>query len=323
MISKNDFEKKQLVLLFANHGEKLSFKNDNLVVTDHGGKIKFQSTCYRVFSIFVIGNITITTGLIMRARKFCFSIVLMNGNLRVYDVLGFVAEGNTLLHGRQYGLSQDEQLIISKRIVQNKIANQRLALMRQLIRGDAINEAITSLKNLQRKAGEAKDIQSLMGTEGTAAKLYFPHQFNNCDWKGRRPRAKQDYINATLDIGYTLLFNYIDALIKVFGFDAFKGVLHQEFYQRKSLVCDLVEPFRPVMDLCIRRAISLRQCKEEDFSRENYHWRLPWSKNKEYVLFLVQPLVERRTEVFAYVRDYYRAVSKPTLDETEVPVFKL
>ena len=47
------------------------------------------------------------------------------------------------------------------------------------------------------------------------------------------------------------------------------------------------------------------------------------AKNKEYVLFLVQPLVERRTEVFAYVRDYYRAVSKPTLDETELPVFKL
>ena len=133
MISKHGFEKKQLVLLFANQGEKLSFKNDNLVVTDCDGKVKFQSTCYRVFSVFVIGNITITTGLIMRARKFCFSIVLMNNNLRVYDVLGFVAEGNTLLRACQYNLSIGDQLAVSKTIISNKISNQRKALMKQRI----------------------------------------------------------------------------------------------------------------------------------------------------------------------------------------------
>lgn len=323
MISKHDFEKKQLVLLFANQGEKLSFENDNLVVTDRDGKVKFQSTCYRVFSVFVIGNITITTGLIMRARKFCFSIVLMNSNLRVYDVLGFTAEGNTLLRARQYNLSIGDQLAISKTIISNKISNQRKALMKQRIRGDEINEVIASLKAITKEVGTAEDIQSLMGFEGAAAKLYFPHQFNNCEWKGRQPRVKQDYINVTLDIGYTLLFNYLDALIKLFGFDTYKGVLHQEFYQRKSLVCDMVEPFRPIMDLSIRKAISLQQCKENDFECDNYRWRLPWKNNKSYLLFLVKPLVEYRTEIFTYVRDFYRVLAKPELDEESIPLFSI
>ena len=31
-----DFVKKQIIFLFANRGEKISFKNDNIVVTDNG-----------------------------------------------------------------------------------------------------------------------------------------------------------------------------------------------------------------------------------------------------------------------------------------------
>lgn len=323
MIGRSEFEKKQIVLLFANQGERLSFKNDNLVVKDHEGKTKFQSTCYRIFAIMVIGNITISSGLIMRARKFCFSIVLMNGNLRVYDILGFRAEGNTLLHGRQYGFSSDEKLLMAQRIIANKIRNQRSALTRQRPRNGTINEAISHLGKISTMVLETQSIQELMGLEGSAAKLYFKHQFNNCGWHGRRPRAKQDYVNSTLDIGYTILFNFMETLVRLFGFDAYKGVLHQEFYLRKSLVCDVVEPFRPLVDLCIRKAISLGRCSERDFECENFAWRLPWKKNREYVLFLAQPLIDKRIEMFDYTRSFYRCLSKPRLEIETFPEFVL
>lgn len=321
MIGREEFEKKQLVLLFANHGERLSFKNDNLVVTEKDGTIKFQTTCYRVFALFVIGSITITSGLIMRAKKFCFSIFLMNNNMRVYDMLGFTAEGNTLLHARQYSISQTDQLVIAKHIIKNKICNQRKALMKQRIRGECFNEVLAQLKGLSERVAETTDLRSLMGLEGTAAKLYFPNQFNNCVWKGRKPRSKCDFINVVLDIGYTLLFNYFDALMRLFGFDVYKGVLHQEFYMRKSLVCDAIEPFRPLMDLCIRKAISLGQCREDDFECCNYGWRLSRDINKEYILFLVKPMIENRVKMFEYARDYYRAFSKPDLKEEMLPLF--
>ena len=51
-----------------------------------------------------------------------------------------------------------------------------------------------------------------------------------------------------MDIGYTYLFNFIDALLRLYGFDTYLGFYHKEFYQRKSLVCDVVEPFRCIID---------------------------------------------------------------------------
>ena len=42
MIGLSEFSKKQLVFVFACEGEKLSFKNDNVVVKDKDGKTKFQ-----------------------------------------------------------------------------------------------------------------------------------------------------------------------------------------------------------------------------------------------------------------------------------------
>ena len=44
MLERTDFNKKQLVFLFTIQGEKLAFKNDNLVVLDGEGKIKYQTT---------------------------------------------------------------------------------------------------------------------------------------------------------------------------------------------------------------------------------------------------------------------------------------
>ena len=56
MLNANDFGKKQIIFLFTNAGEKLSFSNDNIVVKDRDGKVKHQSTCYRLFMVCVIGN---------------------------------------------------------------------------------------------------------------------------------------------------------------------------------------------------------------------------------------------------------------------------
>ena len=116
---------------------------------------------------------------------------------------------------------------------------------------------------------------SLLGLEGSASRVYFPQIFNNVNWKGRKPRIKNDYINSTLDIGYTMLFNIVDSLLRLYGFDVYQGVYHKEFYMRKSLACDLMEPMRPLIDFKVRKAINLKQCKQEDFKvYYNSQWTL-------------------------------------------------
>ena len=77
MFTAPDFSKKQIVFVLFNEGEKLAFSNDNLVVKDSFGKIKFQCTCYRLFIVFAIGHTSITSALIQKAQKFGFYIALM------------------------------------------------------------------------------------------------------------------------------------------------------------------------------------------------------------------------------------------------------
>lgn len=139
-----------------------------------------------------------------------------------------------------------------------------------------------------------------MGLEGNAARIYFDQNFDNVKWNGRRPRVKDNAVNAVLDIGYTLLFNFIDSMLTLYGFDTYRGVLHTEFYLRKSLTCDLVEPFRPLVDWQVRKALNLGQIKEEHFNISNGRYLLDIRYNKDYVKFLMKPIMDRKTDIFLY-----------------------
>lgn len=88
MLNANDFSKKQIIFLIPKDGDKLTFSNDNIVVKDKNGKIKYQSTCYRLFMLCIVGNVSITSGLIQRSKKFGFSICLMTTSFKVYEVMG-------------------------------------------------------------------------------------------------------------------------------------------------------------------------------------------------------------------------------------------
>lgn len=319
MLSAGDFEKKQIVFVFFNQGEKLSFSNDNFVVRFSDGKIKFQCTCYRLFLVFAIGNGSITSGLIQRSKKFGFPIVLLNQNFRPYQWIGASLEGNTKLRRAQY---MYESLDLAKHITKNKIENQRKLLRGIRNKNEIQTEAIGLLKEYFDAIDSADNLQSIMGYEGRASKIYFRSYFNNLVWIRRAPRVKPDMINTVLDIGYTILFSFIDALLNCYGFDVYCGVMHRNFYMRKSLVCDIVEPFRVLIDQQIKKAINLKQCKEEDFIVDNGRYALKWEKNAEYVRWLVRPIMENKSEIHRYVQSYYRAFMKHRRAE-EFPLFRL
>ena len=286
MLSANDFSKKQIIFLFTNTGEKLSFSNDNIVIKDKEGKIKHQSTCYRLFMVCVVGNISITSGLIQRSKKFGFVICLMSTTFRVYEIIGSRMEGNTMLRKRQYEYTQND---IGRKIEQNKIANQMDTLKNIRKKTEEIKEGIEFLQDMIDKLNEPLNYLEVMGIEGNAARVYFTRVFNNVKWNGRKPRIKNDYINVTLDIGYTMLFNIVDAILQIYGFDTYYGVFHKCFYMRKSLVCDLMEPMRPIVDYSVRKAINLEQCKKEDFEVYDNRWVL---KYKMKFLFIYKNIID-------------------------------
>ena len=144
MLSLPDFRQKQIVFVFSNNREKISFRNDNLVVRNEEGKIIHQSTCYRLFALCIVGNLTVTSGLLQRAEKFSFTIVFMTTNLRVYGIWGAKTEGNFLLRQKQYEYSS---LSIALCLIKNKIENQNYLLRKIRNKDDETQKTIKRLES--------------------------------------------------------------------------------------------------------------------------------------------------------------------------------
>lgn len=319
MMTLNDFSKKQIVFIMCNDGEKMAISNDNLVVKNPDGKIKFQITCYRLFLVCVVGNCSLTTVLLKKAKQFGFFIALMSSGFRMYAIVGAEKDGNTLLKRKQYAY---HGLDIAKHITENKISNQIGNLKKVREKSDAVTEAMDTISVYLEKIKTVDDLHELMAYEGLSSKVYFKNHFNNILWTGRHPRIKNDIINSVLDIAYSLLFAFVDALLESFGFDIFCGVMHTQFYMRKSLVCDLVEPFRPLIDQQVKKSVNLKQITDNDFYISNHQYRLKYEKNANYVQFLMTPIIENKDEIFKYIQSYYRSFMKESKIE-DYPVFNI
>ena len=75
-----------------------------------------------------------------------------------------------------------------------------------------------------------------------------------------------------------IFFNFIECNLRLYGFDIYRGFYHTLFYERKSLVCDLVEPFRCIIDQAIYRAYRLKQIDLNDFGHKNHQYYLQYKK---------------------------------------------
>jgi len=265
-------------------------------------KFPFQ----KILALFIIGHTTITTPLIEKCTKFGISIVTMKANLRPVFFFSLTAEANFLLRKKQYEYPK-ENLQIPKILVENKILNQIKLLEKTRIKSAIVQSAKEQCKKMLLALPNASCYDAVMGIEGKAATCYFSAYFEPFDWKVRRPRTKIDPVNATLDIGYTILFNFVETFVRLFGFDPYRGVYHQLWFKRKSLICDLVEPFRCLIDHQVRIAFNTKQCKEDDFILRKNEYVLKHEKYSDYLKMFYDVLVEHKNDIFLYMQKYYRA----------------
>jgi len=310
MFNHKDIEKRSIFVINCLDGKALRVQSGELLLeeTSEDGerktltKLPFQ----KILALFVIGHATITTPLIEYCTKYGISLVVTKTTLRPVFFFSTTAEANYLLRKKQYEYEK-ENLTIPKVLVSNKIQNQIRLLEKTRIKSGLVPINLEKCRILLSQLADAASYDEVMGLEGSAAKLFFSAYFEPFDWKSRRPRVKSDPLNTTLDIGYTILFNYIECFARMFGFDVYRGVYHQLWFKRKSLICDLVEPFRCLIDRQVRKAFNLRQCKAEDFDFRKGEYYLKREKNSEYNKLFFETLVEHKTEIFKYIQNYYRA----------------
>lgn len=318
MLSLPDFKEKQLLFIRTEPGAKnwLKFENDNIVYCK-GDQVVNRASCHRVFAVFVVGDCSITSGLMREGKRCGVSLFLLKNNFELYATIGASADGHYILRERQYARTPDQEFALAKLLIKNKIANQSRLLKERKLEDGLLKEKKSTLNSVL----EAKTPEVLLGIEGNASRKFFGEYFAVIDWKRRSPRTKQDIPNFLLDIGYTMLFNCMDSLLRLYGFDTFKGFYHKQFFQRKSLSCDMVEPFRCLIDKQLVKSCNLGQIDANDFKFKDGKYSLHYVKSRKYSEIFMEVIMQNREAMYKMVRSLYKATMLE--DTTQFSGFKI
>ncbi|MCP9440383.1 MAG: CRISPR-associated endonuclease Cas1 [Nitrospira sp.] len=132
--------------------------------------------------------------------------------------------------------------------------------------------AATVIEETRTKVTDAGTVERLRGLEGAAAAAYFgalPAVFPpSLGFEGRERRPPRDPVNALLSLTYTLVHWEWVRECELIGFDPLIGFYHDLDYGRESLACDLLEPFRPVVDRWVWELFRTRQFEGRDFASD-------------------------------------------------------
>ncbi len=307
MFTHKDIENRSLFVLNGTEHQYLKVHAGQLVIKNSQTDTIITKLPFpKILALLVIGHTSITTALIEHCNKYAVPIVVMKPNFRPVFYFGNMAEANFLLRKKQYQ-SPATILPVAKRLVLNKIHNQHQLLLKTRCKDEIHTQAKDSLHKSITQIEKITDYKELLGVEGKAAETFFKTYFEPFGWKQRSPRVKFDPINAILDIGYTMIFNFIEAMMRLFGFDLYMGIYHQLWFRRKSLVCDLMEPFRCIVEHQIRKSLRNNEFQTSDFELINHAYTLKHGFAKVYTKTFFEAIVKYKTDIFKYIQQYYRA----------------
>lgn len=309
MFTHKDIEMRTVfVINCIEHKRSLRVNSGELMLEEIEGENKRTLTKFpfqKLLALFIIGHVTVTTPLLEKCKKYGVALTVVKPNLRPVFFWADSAEANYLLRKRQFEYANDD-LTIAKVLVYNKVKNQKTVLQKTRKKDKATMDAMGQCEAALNTIHDIADYNQLMGLEGTVAKNFFSAYFQHLGWNGRHPRMKTDIMNVTLDIGYTILFNFMECFVRMFGFDPYVGVYHRLWFKRKSLVCDLIEPFRCIIDHTVLLAFNRKQFTEKDFAIQKQEYRLKHERCADYYKVFYDALIERKSDFFKYVQQYYR-----------------
>ncbi len=182
---------------------------------------------------------------------------------------------NVELRRRQVIAAAQNGADIARSIVAGKIRNQRTLLRRNT--RDRDDHVLDSLASLADRAALVTTSSSLLGVEGTAARLYF-EQFPTMirpdkripgaafSFEGRKRRPPPDAINCLLSFVYGLVVKDLTVTCWAVGLDPYIGFYHRPRFGRPSLALDIAEEFRPLVgDSVVLQVVNNGEVKGSDF----------------------------------------------------------
>ncbi len=224
------------------------------------------------------GQVQLTPGAIQALCSAGIGASFFSSGGWYYGTLGGVAGPSVHTRIAQFATAADSSrcLRLARAFVRGKIQNCRTLLRRNA--ADEPTEALACLKDCAADAARAESIQTLLGIEGSAARVYFraftallvPRSGADAtfDFESRNRRPPRDPVNALLSFAYALLVRDARIALLAAGFDPTVGFLHQPRPGRPALALDLMEEFRPLLaDSVVLTAINTEVVQAGDFVR--------------------------------------------------------
>ena len=173
-------------------------------------------------------------------------------------------------------------LKVIKKWTVTKLANQRDFLKelksRRPEKESQFNPAIEQIDKCINKIdlieGSLSSIRNqIMGIEGTAAAAYWkilgqlpPDEFR---FNKRSQHPALDPANAMINYAYGVLYSKVEKACIIAGLDPYIGFLHSDNYNKKSLIFDLIEPFRYCADNVVIKLFTGRKIKNKMFHKQS------------------------------------------------------
>lgn len=260
-------------------GTKVGRSGAELTVeTPEGEKqtVRFLDTSH----VTLFGAVQVSTQAIQDLCREGIPVIYLSAGGQFYGITRGMDHKNVELRRRQFAAAADTSraLALAKRFVTVKVRNCRTLIRRN---GHDVDPTLRRLKETVTAAENATSIESLLGIEGTAARLYFEALSKllkpaaesggselSFDFDGRNRRPPLDPVNALLSLGYTLLAKDVTIALQAAGFDPYLGFYHQPRYGRPALALDVMEEFRPlIVDSIVLASINTGVFKLGDFLR--------------------------------------------------------
>jgi CRISPR-associated protein Cas1 len=249
------------VLYLQEPGSHVGKRSEHLVVRKDGQEIS-RIPIHAVRQVVVFGNVQVSTQALETLVTNEVPVVYLTGHGRFVGAFSPPPAKNVSLREAQFRKFDDPAvcLELARAVVRAKLANQRTLLMRSLRGGDEARgsdePAARDLWNLLRGLDDVASMNSILGTEGQGAALYFaefgrflrrPPAGRGFDFTTRNRRPPRDPVNALLSFAYAMLAKDCFAAVCAVGFDPYKGFFHAGRHGKPSLALDLMEEFRPVI----------------------------------------------------------------------------
>lgn len=206
--------------------------------------------------------------LILESRAILVSVALLDACVR-HKIAVFVCDEKHMPTGILLGYQQHSRQVkvIEKQLTWAEPFKKRLwqNIIRQKIKNQ--QTVLEKLKGKQFPDFEAyaRSVNSgdTLNREATAARAYFSALLPSGS-----TRESDDRINSALNYGYAILRGALARSIVAYGFLSSLGIKHASELNNFNLADDLIEPYRPVLDLFVHREIIFSGTGESATEKE-------------------------------------------------------